>query len=435
MERLITTVGKASRVDLEAVEQALRAALMHLGCELLEKMLEPVGRGRTDQAVLCQCKTRMCSQGVREKKLLTLLGPIRFRRSLFLCPACGRTRYPGDEELDCANASRSPGVRRLQAHFGHKEPFKEAAKDIAMAAGITLCAKDAERVAEKVGEEIAQWEAKEHRRLRRQEPPPPEAPKTIETFYTVFDGTGVPMIEDEVQGRKGKQPDGSAKTREAKPGCVFTQTTLDDKGRPIRDPASTSFTGAIENAATFGWRMYAEAVRRGMFRAKRAVVLRDGAEWTRNLAQTHFPNAIDILDLYHAREHISQLCRYLFDRDIKRLNQHRDAWWELLDEGAVEEIIAQANARLPRDTNANKDARREIRYLEKNMEQMRYKKFREQGLFVGSGVIEAGCKTVVGQRLKQSGMEWSVRGANAIIALRCNILSNRHEEFWEQRAG
>ena len=77
---------------------------------------------------------------------------------------------------------------------------------------------------------------------------------------------------------------------------------------------------------------------------------------------------------------------------------------------------------------------REIGYFEKNKERMRYADFKKRGLFVGSGVMEAGCRTVVGQRLKQSGMHWTVNGANSIIALRCNLLSNRWEDFWEYRA-
>jgi len=77
---------------------------------------------------------------------------------------------------------------------------------------------------------------------------------------------------------------------------------------------------------------------------------------------------------------------------------------------------------------------REIGYFEKNKDRMRYNEFRRQGLFVGSGVVEAGCRTVIGQRLKQSGMHWTVKGANSIIALRCCFLSNRWEDFWEYRA-
>ena len=416
------------------MEVAIRAAALAAGAKVLEALLRDVGVGRRDEALRCSCATKMHSTGVREKRMQTLLGTLRFERSRYRCPACGKTRCPGDEELGIEHTSRSPGVQRQVSRLGAKESFREVAEDMRELAGVRLSRKDAERVSEHIGEHMEQWQARERMALRWAEPPPPETPKTIETLYIEYDGTGVPMVKKETKGRKGKQKDGSAKTREAKLGCVFTQTTFDKKGRPIRDPASTSFTGAIEACGPFGQRIYAEAVRRGLFEAKRVVVLSDGAEWIKNIAQTHFGHAIHIIDLYHAREHLGELCRLLFDRDLKRLNRYKDRWWDDLDDGNIEKLIEQARGLLPKDRRGAKEARREIAYFEKNKERMRYAQFKAQRLFVGSGVIEAGCKTLIGQRLKQSGMEWTVRGANAIIALRCTTVSRRNEDYWEQRA-
>ena len=407
---------------------------MQAGAGVLESFLEGVGCGRRGEAVRCSCGARMVSCGRKAKTLATMLGETKWVRSMFQCPSCDAIRYPGDEELDIVNTSRSPGLRRQVARLGAKEPFREAAKDMEELAGIRLSRKDAERIAEAVGENMELWGKAERDRLRFMEPPPPEAPKTIDTLYIEFDGTGVPMTKQEVAGRKGKQKDGSAKTREAKLGCVFTQAIFDEKGRPIRDPNSTSFTGAIEIAAEFGWRIYAEAVRRGLFKAKRVVILSDGAEWIKTIVQTHFPRAIHIIDLYHAREHLIDLTKFLFDRDLKRSNKYKDQWWDDLDEGNIEKVIEEAQGFLPKDPKAGKDARCAIGYFEKNKERMRYAQFKTDGLFVGSGVIEAGCKSIIGQRLKQSGMEWTVRGANAIIALRCATVSGRDEDYWEQRA-
>jgi len=240
------------------------------------------------------------------------------------------------------------------------------------------------------------------------------------------------MVPWEVEGRKGKQPDGSAKTREAKLGCVFTQSAFDEEGRPVRDPGSTTFTGAIEEAAAFGRRIYAEAVRRGLFEAQRVVVLADGAEWIKNLVDTHFPMAIRIIDLYHAKEHVASLSRALF-YNPDAASRHRERWWEHLAQGDIETILDDVQALLPA-SGPDKDVRREMEYLHKNKEQMRYRRFREQGCFIGSGVIEAGCKHVIGKRLKQSGMEWTLRGANDILALRCAAQSGRLVDYWDQRA-
>jgi len=430
----VQAVGRASGIDLEAVEVALRQAVLQEGARVLEALLGGVGVGRRDQPVRCPCGGAMHSVGVRTKGVQTLLGVVRFARSRYQCPACGKTRCPGDEELGVERTSRSPGVQRQVARLGAKEPFREVAKDLRELAGVRLSRKDAERVSERIGAETEQWHERERRELRFTEPPPPETPKTIETLYVEFDGTGVPMVPHEVAGRKGKQADGSAKTREAKLGCVFTQTAFDDERRPIRDPGTTTFVGAIENAQAFGERIYAEAVRRGLYQAKRVVVLGDGAEWVKNQAGIHFGHAQFIMDFYHASEHVTDLCRALFDRDLKRLNHYLDRWVNSLELGDIERIVDQARQFLPKDPKSGKDARTQIGYFEKNKEYMRYARFKAEGYFIGSGVIEAGCKTVIGQRLKQSGMEWTVRGANAIIALRCATLSGRAEEFWEQRA-
>jgi hypothetical protein len=421
-------------LDLEALEGAIREAALSAGAKVIETLLSGVGVGRREAAVRCRCGMPMASSGTQAKTVCTLLGEVRFERSRYACPACGAARYPGDEELGVVQTSRSPGLQRQTARLGAKEPFAEVAKDLKELAGISLSPKDAERISEAIGEDMETRDAKERQDIRFAEPPAPDTTaRTIETLYIEYDGTGVPMRKAEVAGRKGKQKDGTAKTREAKLGCVFTQTQFDEDGRPIRDPASTTFTGAIETVDPFGERIYAEAARRGLFEAKRVVILGDGAEWIRTIAQTHFPNAIHIIDLYHAREHLVDLCKLLFDRDLRRLNRYKDRWWDELDEGNIEALVEQARSFLPKDDNAGKDARREIGYFEKNKERMRYAHFKEQGMFVGSGVIEAGCKTIVAQRLKQSAMQWTVRGANAIIALRCAELSRRTEDYWVQR--
>lgn len=429
-------VEREGRLDFEAVEKAFVQAALQDGAGALETLLQGVGVGRRAEAVRCRCGAVMDSQGVRSKRIQTLLGWVAFTRSRYGCPRCGKTRYPGDEALDVVRTSRSPGLRRQVARLGAKEPFAEVAADLRELACVVLSRKDAERITETVGEQMEAWMAAERFALRRQEPPPPETPKTLDTLYLEPDGTGVPMVPHELEGRKGKQADGTAKTREAKVGCVFTQTQplRDDDGRLRRDEASTTYVAAIESADAFGWRLYAEAVRRGLFLARRVVVIGDGAEWVKNLAATHFPQAQFILDYYHATEHVGDLCRALFDRDLKQVERYRDRWTDCLWEGNVERLIEEARACLPRDPRAKPDARTQIAYFEKNKDFMRYADYRAQGLFIGSGVVEGACKHLIAQRFKQSGMEWTARGANATMAARVGIRSGRYEEFWEQRA-
>ena len=374
----------------------------------------------------------MRSGGLEEKTILTILGPVRFSRSRYECPNCHASRYPGDEELDVVGTTRSPGVRRMMARAGSRQTFKEARDDLRIYAGVEVSAKDVERVAEGIGEEMEVWQARQRDAfLAGDLVSPPSSPVPI--MYIEMDGTGVPMTRQELAGRKGKQPDGTSRTREVKLGCVFTQTQKDEKGRPVRDPDSTSCVGAIETAEAFGARIEAEAIRRGLHQAREVIVLGDGAVWIRGQVEHRFPQAKQIIDLFHAKEHVDNLVKLLFGPDEKKVMKYRLAWWTDLEAGAIEKIIQAAKRKMPANDTAKKKIECEINYIDENKERMRYAEFRKNGWFVGSGVIEAGCKSIIGARLKQSGMEWSLRGANAIISLRCTMLSERFEEFWEER--
>jgi hypothetical protein len=214
----------------------------------------------------------------------------------------------------------------MMARAGSQSPFKEGRDDLKIYAGLEVSAKDVERVAEGIGQQMEVWSNQEHREVLQQNESE-QQDKTIPILYVYYDGTGVPMTQEELKGRKGKQAHGSAKTREAKLGCVFTQTLTDAKGFPVRNPDSTSFVGAIEPAERFGWRIYGEAVRRGLAQAQRVVVLRDGAEWVKNVAEMHFPEATSIIDLYHAREHVSELCKALLGQNEKQIGRQRIRWW------------------------------------------------------------------------------------------------------------
>lgn len=253
-------------------------------------------------------------------------------------------------------------------------------------------------------------------------------------MYVAMDGTGVPMVARETAGRKGKDNNGVAHTREAKLGCVFTQTTTDKDGHPVRDQDSTTYTGAIEDARQFGKRIYAEAVRRGMRQATEVVVLGDGAPWIWNIGEMYFYGATQIVDLYHALQHVSELAQVVYGASSAKATQWAQVGHQQLRQGQIEALIAGIDRLRPRSEETKAAACNAAEYFEKNRERMRYDQFRSRGLFVGSGVVEAGCKTVIGLRLKQSGMRWTVRGANAIISLRCCQLSGWWTQYWETRA-
>jgi len=299
-------------------------------------------------------------------------------------------------------------------------------------AGLEVTAKGVERTAEAVGENIAGREREEIQRAVQLDLPM-VAGELIPVLYVEMDGTGVPVVKKETLGRKGKQDGQPAHTREAKLGCVFTQTRWDQEGYAIRDPDTTTYVGAIETAEEFGKRLYVEVWKRGWSRAQKKVVLGDGAEWIWNLAQQHFPGAIQIVDLFHARQHLWDLGRKLYPNDEAQQKRWIRVQQNRLDKGKIEKLVPELRSTQTSNPEVAEELRKQTEYFQTNAERMRYPEFRKQHLFVGSGVIEAGCKTVIGSRLKRSGMFWTVHGANAILTLRCCQLNGRFEDYWEAR--
>ncbi len=411
----------------------VRSAMHSAGTSALTELLrlaEPEGELRE---VPCSCGQQARYRELRVKSILTVVGAVEVSRPYYLCPHCHKGQFPADQELDIVDTEFSPGVRRMQALVGQDAPFDQGREQMKVLAGLEVTTKAVERVAESIGADIARREQQEMDQAVQLDLPIIVG-EPVPILYVQMDGTGVPVVKKETLGRPGKLDGLPAHTREAKLGCVFTQTKWDEEGFAIRDPDSTSYTGAIENAEQFGKRLYVEAWKRGWSRAAQKVVLGDGAEWIWNLAKQHFPGAIQIVDLFHARQHLWDLARLLYPTDVQRrhawIGLHQKRW---LDNGKIVKLVASLQSIQTEDAEAAKKIRIEADYFASNAARMRYPEFRKQHLFVGSGVIEAGCKTVIGHRLKQSGMFWTVKGANAILALRCSHLNSRFEDYWESR--
>jgi hypothetical protein len=418
-------------VDLEAVEMLVRSAMYQAGASTLTELLRfPAPDQR---AIPCQCGQSALYRELRPKTVLTVVGTVEVTRPYYLCPYCHEGQFPADQELDLVDTEFSPGVRRMQALVGQQAPFEHGREQLKLLAGLEVTTKSVERVAEAIGEDIARREQQEIDQAVQLDLPVIVG-EPVPILYVQMDGTGVPVVKKETAGRRGKLDGLPAHTREAKLGCVFTQTKWDKEGFAIRDLDSTTYIGAIETAEQFGKRLYVEAWKRGWSRAQKKVVIGDGAEWIWNLAKEHFPGAIQIVDLFHARQHLWDLARLLYPNDTHRRNAwiglHQKRW---LDKGKIAKLVASLHSIQTPDADLANKIRTEAEYFATNASRMRYPKFRKQHLFVGSGVIEAGCKTVIGHRLKQSGMFWTVQGANSILALRCSHLNGRFEDYWEDR--
>jgi len=424
---------KIGRVDMEALETAVRSAMHRAGAAAVSELLQFPAPVDQQRSIPCGCGQRAHYRELRSKPVLTTVGMVTVSRPYYLCPHCHVGQFPADVELDIENTEASPGVRRMQALVGQEAPFDHGREQMKLLADLEVTTKAVERTAEAIGDDIGRGEQQEIQRAIQLDLPIVIG-EPIPIFYIEMDGTGVPVVNKETEGRKGKTDGQPAHTREAKLGCVFTQTACDEEGFAIRDAGSTTYVGAIETAEEFGKRLYVEAWKRGWSRAQKKVVIGDGAEWIWNLAEQHFPGAVQIVDLYHARQHLWDLLRKLHPNDEAkqkawiRVHQKR-----LLDKGKIEKLVAAIASLHSSNPEVADKIRLEADYFHRNADRMRYPKFRAQHLFVGSGVIEAGCKAVIGSRLKRSGMFWTVRGANAILALRCCHLNGRFEDYWETR--
>ena len=413
---------------------AIRSTVHQTGANAVTELLRLSPPEDEHRGIPCTCGRVARYKGMRSRPILTVVGWARIDRPYYLCPVCHTGQFPADVALDIDKTDFSPGVRRMLAAVGGVAPFAQGRDQIQLLAGLEVTAKTVARTAESIGKDIEIRQQKDIQSAKQLRLPAVAGPP-IPCLYIQMGGTQVFVVKTETEGRASRTPGQPARTRECKLGAVFTQTTVDDQGRPLRDDDSTTYVGAIETAEEFGLRIYTEAWNRGWDRATIRVVMGDGSHWIWNLADQHFPGALQIVDLYHAREHLWDLARKLHPADAAAQQRWLMRKLDGLENGKIEKL-ATALRKLA-DGEQNPELGRAIRieaeYFDSNSDRMRYPEFRKQNLFVGSGVIEAGCKTVIGSRLKQSGMFWTVRGANAIIVLRCCLLNGELEDFWAAR--
>ena len=426
-----TLVGRQAVADLdfEAVEMAARRQALRLAARALEQRLNADTSDYAGPELPCSCGAPAQYRGRHEKTFESVLGPLRLERAYYYCGICQSGFCPRDRALRLELFSLTPGVLRMTGSTAALVSFQESSGLLHELAGVQVSVSQVERAAEALGAEIAADERACVERMGEVAP----------TMYLGMDGAGVPMRAAEVAGRAGKQPDGSAKTREAKVVTVWTAEARDAEDKPMRDPGSITYTAGIESAAVLDTsptrsdlaeRVLREAARRGFTEAVRCVVLGDGSLWIWNTTRELFPHAIQILDRYHAKETLHRTAHSIFGPTSAQAKSWATARCAELDDGKLHAIIAALRPHIPSSAEAAKCAL----YIFRNRRRMRYPKFHRQGLCTSTGVLEAGCKVVIGTRLKRAGMHWTVSGANAIIALRCAKLSARFEDFWERRS-
>lgn len=430
VEALIGAPALAA-LDFEAIEVAARREALKVAAYAVAQRLNADHADHCGPSLPCACGQLARYAGRHGKTIQTALGAMTLERAYYHCAVCQRGYFPRDAALGIVATSLSPALTRMIGLVGAMVSFEEGAELLGELAGIGVNAKQVERTAEALGAAIADDE--------RQRVAPSTAHDLAPTLYLGMDGTGIPMRAAELAGRQGKQPDGSAKTREVKLCTLWSAEGRDAEGTPVRDEGSITYSAAIESAASrdtdsapsdFAQRVLREACRRSFDHATRQVVLGDGAAWIWNLADEHFPHAVQIVDRFHVKQHLSDVAKAIYGAGSDLATQWARQRHDQLDAGDIDHIIAC----LDLHAKTCEVARQCRDYLQTNRRRMRYHDFRAQGLCTSTGVVEAGCKVAIGTRLKRAGMHWTLAGANAIIALRCCKLSRRFADFWEVRA-
>jgi hypothetical protein len=418
---------KGTEELMQWFEVGLRDALLRDGRRMIQALLND-RQLLPDQAPAKPLETRYVN---RVLQVETLFGRIQLRRSYYHHRKSGHGRFPLDEALDLVRG-HTPALARLICRAATQSgSYTEAAADLEAYSGLHLDSRGFGRLVGEVAPIL--------REALATLPPATGPNDPVPVLYVSSDGTGVPMRREQLKGVKGKQPDGSAHTRELKLGCVFTQTTTDEQGQPLRDPGSTSYIGTLEDCRVAGILLRQEAFRRGYATAKKVVYLGDGSAWVWENARLNFPDAEQIIDFYHASEHIGHLAAALWGTGTPQAKEWQTHWCRIIKDSDTLAMIRAADTLLtaadhpPLDEARRQIAQREIHYFVNQQQRTRYGYFRSQGWFIGSGVVEAGCKTIVGRRMKQSGMFWSQHGGEDLISLRCLIKGPHFDPTWKAR--
>ena len=354
------------------------------------------------------------------RKVMTALGPIQLRRAYVRGPR--RSRFPLDELLGL-HQQYTPTVVQLMCWAGAMDSsFDIASETLERFAGLRIPGRQIQRIVNDFGPDAAVW-------MHKREVPVPTQP--VEVLNIQTDMTGIPARPEELEGIRGKQDEKRAKTRQIKVGCIFTQSR-GAEGEAQRNPSSSRYLAAFCDRVDFGQQLWQEAIKQGYGTARATVFLGDGAEWIWNLAGERFPDAVQIVDYYHACEHLHALCHVL-ETNEKKAAELYARWKRRLKNNGIFNMIKETKKRLTAlRPAARKVARAELAYFEKNLHRMKYRTFRRKGYFIGSGAVEGACRHIVAQRAKLSGMRWSCKGAENVLTFRCLIKSGIFDDYAKQ---
>jgi hypothetical protein len=423
-----TAAIAADAVSFAALEAAMETAVRQAGAAGLTQLLAAVGHGYDGPTRRCACGAHQTTDHYATSTRQTVMGTVTLRRAAYHCPTCGRHERPFDARLAVPTGHLSTQLATRLSLLSALLPFAEARDVLARLTGVEVSAKTTQVVSEALGATVA---------VAQDQPDPvgPCAAAVPDRVYLGMDGVMYGTVE--------RDPEGKLVWHEAKVGVFYTarptgtpgtgrHSRLAPDGMPIdvAEADSQSYVVHMGNWQDFAGKVWREGERRGWWQAREIIVLGDGAKWittlTEELRGGLEARVVQILDLRHAEEHLWAAAHAC-------LSEAESVRWvqgplEELRLGQVDAVVAALQS-LPTPTaEAAKLVVTTAAYYTDRREQMRYPAFRAEGMQIGSGLAESGCKRLVGQRAKGPGMHWTVDGAQAISTLRAAYLSRRWDE-------
>lgn len=407
------TLANRRSVDFGEIEVRVSELSRHFGKRLTDGALEAIGNGYVGRTIECECGGVMEYHSDSRWMLTSHSGKSEIYRAYYYCKECKNSRIPLDEQLGFEGKHQSIGVRKYMALLGMVEGFEEASKRLKELTGISVSAKEEQLESEEIGKEVGLQEDAEVEAFWSQKEEI-SAEATARRLYITADGVMVRVGKDTY--------------KEFKIGCVY-ETAL---GRDAI-AGKMRYTGGFYQSCDLGKKLYVLALRCGLKTAQEQVFLGDGSKWIWNIADYHFPEAVQIVDWYHAEERLWKVGRAVYGEGTSAMKKWVKKRLKELIEGKVESVIASLLELSSPDSDVTEEIESNITYFTNNKDRMRYKEYKAKGYHIGSGTVESACKHIVSQRLKQAGMTWSIEGADAIIQLRILWKNGEWHKFWDNR--
>jgi len=398
------------------METAAWKAARQFGQLMIQAQADEAGNGYMGSRIPCECGAKMRYVDTRSRTVTTWCGQMTLRRAYYRCDSCGTSAFPLDKQLCMPAGHFSESIIEAIGYCSAQLPFECASETLERLTGISVSPKEAQILSEGIGAEMDE-ELKEQAQIAVTEGL--DSASNPDRLYVTIDGVMVRELDGWHETKVSAIYDGVS---EAGSDGVYADVAND-----------ITYVARKAPPDEFGACVSAEAQQRGEANAAEVIALADGAVWIWNLVDAYFPEAVQIIDWYHASEHVWRFARVVYDGNEDRCKSWVNEQLELLSNGRVEELVGQLRAMTGLRDEASAERADLARYLETNRERMRYDEYRAKGYHIGSGVVESACKNVVQMRQKRPGMRWSAGGSQKVLNLRTYALNGKWDEFWRNR--